>query len=427
MNVLILGGGAREHAMAWKLAQSPSLDQLFVVPGNGARINSTQTLNIDIGDFEQIAATILDKDIGLLLVGPELPLVQGLRDYLHGQEAYKGLLIVGPGRDGAQLEGSKAYAKAFMLENNIPTAAYHEVSREEFEKGVRILESMRPPYVLKADGLAAGKGVIITKHLEEAKDALHDMLQGKFGQASRRVVIESFLEGVEFSVFILLDGSSYVLLPEAKDYKRIGEGDKGLNTGGMGAVSPVPFVDAKLMQKVKEKVIEPTLVGLKKRKIDYRGFLFFGLICCDGDPYVIEYNCRMGDPETQAVLPRINNDFLDLLVACAKGELEGCNVEHRPEYLCNFVLASKGYPQAYAKNKKIELPRIDDDRLLLFHAGTRSAESGELLTNGGRVLSCCAFGNTLEQARRRGLELAEAVQFEGKYFRKDIGLDLITQ
>ena len=424
MNVLILGSGGREHAFAWKISQSPKLNKLYVAPGNAGTAHLATNLDIDLKTFADITAGIIDHNIDLLIIGPEQPLVDGLRNYLAADPLLKHLMIIGPDQEGAKLEGSKAYAKAFMLENKIPTAAYYEVVAEEKNLGMQVLDRMEPPYVIKADGLAAGKGVVITEDLNEAKATLEIMLDGQFGDASHRVILESFLDGIEFSVFALTDGDHYVLLPIAKDYKRIGIGDTGPNTGGMGAVSPVSFVDDTLLTKVKTRIVEPTIQGLQQRGIRYQGFIFFGLIKCHDEPYVIEYNCRMGDPETQVVLPRIKDDLLTLLISSANGELTQAGLELDSRTLTNVVLASGGYPARYEKNKLITIPAHLDDDMILLHAGTHR-QGQSLYTNGGRVMSCCAFGPDLKSSRTRSLKLATSISFQNKYFRSDIGRDLL--
>jgi phosphoribosylamine--glycine ligase len=422
MNVLVLGSGGREHSFAWKINQSPLCDHLYVAPGNAGTADIAVNLELDISDFDAVHAAVIKHEIHLLVVGPEVPLVNGITDYFHRH--MPGLMVIGPKKEGAMLEGSKAFAKHFMMENEIPTASYLEVTRETLKQGISHLEKNSGPYVLKADGLAAGKGVIITESKEEAITLLEEMLDGKFGQASERVVIEQFLSGIEFSVFILTDGRYYSLLPIAKDYKRIGEGDTGLNTGGMGAVSPVPFVDRSMMEKVKKRIILPTLEGLQKRNIDYRGFIFFGLINVDGDPYVIEYNCRMGDPETQVVIPRLQNDLMELFIALFEDDLYEIRIQSADQFASTVVLVSGGYPGNYEKGKSIH--GMDEVlHSLIFQAGTRK-EEGTTLTNGGRVLAITSFGDTIEDARDVSLKNAESIQFENKYFRKDIGFDLVS-
>lgn len=422
MNVLILGSGGREHALGWKIRQSPLLNNLYIAPGNAGTGMVGKNLDISVGDFEGIRQAIIHHAITLLIVGPEDPLVNGIRAYLGSDPELRSLLIVGPSAEGAMLEGSKDYAKRFMLKHGIPTAAYRTFGKDEFESGKAFLKTLRPPYVLKADGLAAGKGVVILDSLKEAGRELKSMLEGKFGKAGNRVVIEEFLAGIELSVFVLTDGRDYVLLPEAKDYKRIGEGDTGLNTGGMGAVSPVPFAKAAFMKKVEEKIIRPTIAGIAAEEMDYRGFLFFGLMAVDGEPYVIEYNARMGDPETEVVMPRIKSDILPLLIACAKAELKGREIAVDRRAACTVMLVSGGYPGSYEKDKIIRgLGHAGDS--VIFHAGTRKSEE-DVLTSGGRVLSITSYGKDMKSALKKSYEVADKVDFEKKYFRRDIGFDL---
>lgn len=424
MNILILGSGGREHAFAWKLAQSPLCDTLYVAPGNAGTALTATNLPIGYSDFPAIADAIRDKKINLLIVGPEEPLVKGVVDFLRKQPDLSALKIVGPDAKGAQLEGSKDFSKQFMVRYGIPTAASKTFTVETLEEGLAYLESHSLPVVLKADGLAAGKGVIITETLNDAQNALRDILDGhKFGDAGSKVVIEQFLRGIELSVFVLTDGVNYKILPEAKDYKRIGEADTGPNTGGMGAVSPVVFANKAFLQKVEDKVVKPTLAGLQKEDISYQGFIFIGLMKVNGEPYVIEYNARMGDPETEVVLPRIQNDFAELMIATADKELDKIVVQVSPQTAVTTVLVSGGYPGEYVTGKIIsELERLED--VTAFHAGTLE-KNGHVLTNGGRVLAITAQANSLENAVRRSQEAARAVQFDGKQYRKDIGVDLI--
>lgn len=423
MNILILGSGGREHALAWKVTQSPSCQKVFIAPGNAGTASVGENINIDPCDFEGVAKVLIDRDIALLLVGPEAPLVEGIRDYFEAKPEFAHLRIIGPGRLGAQMEGSKDFAKAFMSRHGIPTARYGTFTKDRLEEAKEFLETFTPPYVLKADGLAAGKGVVIPHTIEEARKELDEMLgEAKFGEASAKVVIEEFLSGIELSVFALSDGKNYVLLPEAKDYKRIGEGDTGLNTGGMGAVSPVPFADKAFMQKVKDRVVEPTIKGLAKDGIPYVGFVFFGLIEVNGEPYVIEYNARMGDPETEVVMPRIASDFLELLIAAADGKLDKASVEFDSRVAATVMLVSGGYPGAYAKGKAISgLENVKG--ALCFHAGT-SSDGSEVRTAGGRVIALSAYGSDMKGALETAYEQAGNVQFEDMYFRKDIGYDL---
>ncbi|WP_266369145.1 phosphoribosylamine--glycine ligase [Tellurirhabdus rosea] len=425
MNILILGSGGREHAFAWKLAQSPLCDNLFVAPGNaGTALNATN-LNIAATDFEAIAEAVRTNAIDLLLVGPEEPLVKGVVDYFRNKPEFSSLRIIGPDSVGAQLEGSKDFSKQFMVRHGIPAAASRTFTPETLDEGLEYLSGHSLPIVLKADGLAAGKGVIITENVTEAQDVLRTMLSGeKFGEAGSKVVVEQFLRGIELSVFVLSDGVNYKILPEAKDYKRIGEGDTGPNTGGMGAVSPVKFATAKFLQKVEEKVVKPTLAGLQKEGIRYVGFIFIGLMNVKEEPYVIEYNARMGDPETEVVLPRIQSDLAELLTAAADGELDKVQLQVSPQTAVTTVVVSGGYPDAYEKGKEItELTGLED--VTAFHAGTSPGHNGHVLTNGGRVLALTALANSLENAVQKSQKAARTVQFDGKYYRKDIGLDLI--
>lgn len=424
MNILILGSGGREHAFAWKLAQSPLCDVLFVAPGNAGTAQIATNLPLGFNDFDGIATAIRQHHIDLVIVGPEEPLVKGIVDFLRQQPDFESLRIVGPDAQGAQLEGSKDFSKQFMARHSIPTAASQTFTVQTFNEGISYLENHLLPVVLKADGLAAGKGVIIAETKYEATAALTAMLDGqKFGSAGDKVVVEQFLRGIELSVFVLTDGVNYKMLPEAKDYKRIGEADTGLNTGGMGAVSPVVFANETFLRKVEEKVVRPTLAGLQQEGIRYVGFIFIGLMNVKGEPYVIEYNARMGDPETEAVLPRIQNDLVELMVAAADGELDKISLQVSPQTAVTTVIVAGGYPEAYEKGKLItELEKVDD--VAVFHAGT-TAKNGQVVTNGGRVLALTALSNSLENAVRKSQEAARTVQFDGKYYRKDIGLDLI--
>ena len=394
MNILLLGSGGREHALAWRIARSPRLSQLFIAPGNpGMSLYGTCMPRIGVTDFAAIAALIRREHIELLVVGPEVPLVEGIVDYLHGEAGLTDLLIVGPDAKGAQLEGSKDFSKAFMQRYGIPTAAYRTFDKSTLSEAIDYLKALQPPYVLKADGLAAGKGVIISESLEEAERELRGLLSGRFGSASTRVVIEEYLHGIECSVFIATDGSDWRVLPVAKDYKRIGEGDTGLNTGGMGSVSPVVFADEAFMQRVEERVIRPTIEGLRAEGIDYRGFIFAGLMNVGGEPYVIEYNCRMGDPETESVMLRIDSDFVELLERMARGHLGDYHLEESSQYAATVVLVSEGYPESYAKGIPISYPHAPTFDSLLFHAGTSCDESGHLVTSGGRVLTASCLGS----------------------------------
>ena len=426
MNILLLGSGGREHALAWRIARSPRLSQLFIAPGNpGISLYGTCMPRIGVTDFAAIAALIRREHIELLVVGPEVPLVEGIVDYLHGEAGLTDLLIVGPDAKGAQLEGSKDFSKAFMQRYGIPTAAYRTFDKSTLSEAIDYLKTLQPPYVLKADGLAAGKGVIISESLEEAERELRGLLSGRFGSASTRVVIEEYLHGIECSVFIATDGSDWRVLPVAKDYKRIGEGDTGLNTGGMGSVSPVVFADEAFMQRVEERVIRPTIEGLRAEGIDYRGFIFAGLMNVGGDPYVIEYNCRMGDPETESVMLRIDSDFVDLLERMARGHLGDYHLEESSQYAATVVLVSEGYPESYAKGIPISYPHAPTFDSRLFHAGTSRDDSGHLVTSGGRVLTASCLGSTLAEALERCYKLADRVQYTGKTLRRDIGQDLL--
>jgi len=421
MNILILGSGGREHTFAWKIKQSPLCDELFVAPGNGGTAQIAQNVDIGVTDFDAMKAFVIEKNIEILVVGPEVPLVEGVYDYFKNDEALKNVQVIGPSKAGAQLEGSKSFSKYFMQRHNIPTAAFNEFTIDNLEEGKEFIDNNKAPFVLKADGLAAGKGVVITESKEEAKQTLQEMIaEAKFGDASSKVIIEEFLSGIEFSVFVLSDGENYVILPNAKDYKRIGEGDKGLNTGGMGAVSPVPFVDAALMKKVIDRVVQPTVDGLQKENIVYKGFIYVGLILVDNEPFVIEYNCRMGDPETEIVLPRLENDLVELLQACSQGTLNEQTVKHSAQHGATVVLVSGGYPEAYEKGKEITIPA--DENTIVFHAGTK-AENDKVLSNGGRVIAVSALGNNLQDALQKAKAQAAKIEFEGKYFRSDIGYE----
>ncbi|MEQ8521708.1 MAG: phosphoribosylamine--glycine ligase [Vicingaceae bacterium] len=422
MNALVIGSGGREHALTWKIVQSPLVDNVFVALGNAGTGQLGVNLNVNVDDFPGIESAILDNDVGLVIIGPEDPLVNGLTDRLRSDHRFKDLLIVGPSSKAAMLEGSKEFAKAFMARHGIPTAAYKSFGVNDLESGFEFLETLSPPYVLKADGLAAGKGVLILNELAEAKQELKAMLGGKFGQASSKVVIEEFLDGIEMSVFVLTDGKDYVMLPEAKDYKRIGEGDKGLNTGGMGAVSPVPFAQGAFMKKVEERIVKTTIKGLAAEGFDYRGFVFFGLIKVGDDPFVIEYNVRMGDPETEVVIPRIKSDLVPMLEACARGKLLGMKCDFDPRVAVTIMLVSGGYPESYEKGKEITGLEVQTDSIL-FHAGTKN-ENGRILTSGGRVLSITSLADTMDQALAQSYEQSEKVNYDQKYYRKDIGFDL---
>lgn len=423
MNILLLGGGGREHTLAWKLAQSPLCIQLYTAPGNPGTAQCGENVPLSPNDFDAVANFVRTHQIDMLVVGPEDPLVLGLTDFLLSQEDLADLMIIGPSKAGAMLEGSKAFAKLFMQEFDIPTAAYREFNQQQLGEGLTYLRSQSCPIVLKADGLAAGKGVIICQTHQEAEEELTAMLNGKFGTAGNTVVAEQFLDGIEFSVFVLTDGKNYRVLPVAKDYKRIGEGDTGLNTGGMGAVSPVNFVDSNLMHKVETRIIQPTLYGLQQRGIAYQGILFLGLIRVGQDPFVIEYNCRLGDPETEVVLPRLQNDLAALFRDLAQGRLNKTVLKEDPRIATTIVLVSGGYPESYEKGKTVTLPQHVPDNRIIFHAGTRM-EKGQLHSSGGRVLAITSLADTLEEALQGSRHLAETIDFEGKYFRRDIGRDL---
>lgn len=422
MNVLILGSGGREHAMAWKIAQSPVLSKLYVAPGNPGTATIATNVACSLSDFQAIAEMVVSHAIDLVVVGPEVPLVEGLADFFYESASLKHVKFVGPDKHAAQMEGSKDFAKQFMQRHGIPTARYATFTSDTIAEGLTYLESLEAPYVLKADGLAAGKGVLIIEQLEEAKEALETLLGGQFGASSARVVIEEFLSGIELSVFALTDGKEYVLLPEAKDYKRIGEGDTGLNTGGMGAVSPVPFADNDFMQKIEQRIVQPTIRGIAEEGMRYTGFVFFGLINVKGDPYVIEYNCRMGDPETEVVMPRISSDLLPLLEAAATGNLKGMTVTTDARAASTVMLVAGGYPEEYAKGDAITgLDAVVNS--LVFHAGTKTT-NGVLETNGGRVIAVTSYGSDIHDALRTSYENAAKINWEGKYYRTDLGRDL---
>lgn len=422
MKVLLLGNGGREHALAWKMAQSPELEKLYVAPGNAGTAGIAENVSIGVTDFPAIADFVAAHGIEMVVVGPEDPLVEGVRDFLEADSRLKGLMIIGPGKAGAILEGSKDFAKEFMFRHGIPTAAYRTVTADAVEEGIAFLHTLKAPYVLKADGLAAGKGVLILNDLTEAERELKDMLGGKFGKAGKQVVIEEFLSGIEISVFAITDGKDYKILGSAKDYKRIGEGDTGLNTGGMGAVSPVPFADAAFNRKVEEQIVKPTIEGLKKDGVDYRGFVFFGLMNAGGDPMVIEYNVRLGDPETEVILPRLKTDLIRLFKATARGELSEVEFEMDNRFCTTVMLVSGGYPEAYEKGKEIHIGETGNS--LIFHAGTCQAE-GKVLTNGGRVIAVSSFGDSIKEALQHSYANISRIGFEGMYFRRDIGKDLM--
>ncbi|MCT4644740.1 MAG: phosphoribosylamine--glycine ligase [Carboxylicivirga sp.] len=422
MNILLLGSGGREHALAWKMTQSDKLSKLFIAPGNAGTAQVGTNVNINPNDFEAVKAFVLDNDINMIVVGPEEPLVRGVKDFVLNDPQIAHVSVIGPGKEGAKLEGSKEFAKDFMMRHKIPTAGYLSVTQSNLDEGLAFLKTLKAPYVLKADGLAAGKGVLILDDLAEAETELKEMLSGKFGDASSKVVIEEFLSGIELSVFVLTDGHGYVVLPEAKDYKRIGEGDTGLNTGGMGAVSPVPFADDIFMKKVHDRIVKPTVEGLATDNIPYKGFVFIGLMSVEGEPFVIEYNVRMGDPETEVVIPRLKSDLVDLFEAVAAGELRKKVIEVDERSATTVMCVSGGYPGSYEKGKAISgLENIKDG--LVFHAGTTDKD-GEVVTAGGRVIALTAYGSNKDEALKKSFENAQLINFEGKYFRSDIGFDL---
>lgn len=422
MNILLLGNGGRENALGWKIAQSKSVKKLYIAPGNAGTDLIGENVNISAVDFIAIKEFVLKNDVDMVVVGPEEPLVRGIYDFFRDDEKLKSIPVIGPSKEGARLEGSKDFAKRFMQRHNIPTARYQSFTLDELNDAYKFLEQLNAPYVLKADGLAAGKGVLIIHDLEEAKKELKGMLDGMFGEASRTVVIEEFLSGIECSVFVLTDGNSYKILPVAKDYKRIGEGDTGLNTGGMGAVSPVSFADGVFMDKVEKRIVIPTVEGLKKDNIDYKGFIFLGLINVGGEPMVIEYNVRMGDPETEVVIPRIKSDLVDLLNGVAKGTLATINLEIDSRYCTTVMLVSGGYPGNYQKGKTITgLDNVNGS--LLFHAGTKT-DGNSVTTDGGRVIAVSSYGETKNEALHLSYKNASVIEFDGKYYRKDIGFDL---
>lgn len=424
MNILLLGSGGREHAIAAKLAQSRRCGRLFIAPGNAGTADVGQNVSLNPEDFEAVGRFVLDHDVEMLVVGPEAPLVAGITNHFANTPVLANVMVIGPSRQGAMLEGSKDYAKAFMQRHNIPTARYRTFTADTLAEGQAFLATLQAPYVLKADGLAAGKGVLIEPDLATAQAHLAEMLHGQFGTASASVVIEEYLSGIELSVFVLTDGNHYLLLPSAKDYKRIGEGDTGLNTGGMGSISPVPFADKEFMKKVEDRIVKPTVRGLRDEKIDYRGFIFIGLMNCGGDPYVIEYNVRMGDPETESVFPRLKSDVVELFEHTAHGTLDECTLSVDPRTAACVMMVAGGYPEKYEKGKVITLGEDLDD-VQLFHCGTRRADDGSLLTNGGRVICATAMAPSLPEALNKSYNRVTTVEWEGQYHRRDIGQDLL--
>jgi len=425
MKTLVLGSGGREHALAWKISESPLNDKIYIAPGNAGTKNVGMNIPIDLDDFESIGKLVIEYDIDIVIVGPEAPLVEGIHDYFLDHEVLKSIPVIGPVKLAAMLEGSKDFAKSFMKRNNIPAAASATFNKNNFEEGLSYLESLNAPYVLKADGLAAGKGVLIIDSLEKAKTELSKMINdSKFGEASSKVVIEEFLDGIELSVFVLTDGINYKILPEAKDYKRIGEGNTGLNTGGMGSISPVPFANREFLDKIEERIIKPTIEGLHNEGIDYKGFIFFGLIKVADDPYLIEYNCRMGDPEAESVIPRVKSDLLELLIAAGNQSLDKVEIEFDERTAATVMIVSEGYPEKYKKGKLITIPDNLSD-CLIFHSGTTTdIETGLIKTSGGRVIAVTSYGRNMQEALDNAYKNANLIDFIGKNFRKDIGFDL---
>ena len=424
MNVLILGSGAREHAFCWKLKKSNNIGKIYVAPGNAGTLKTAENIDLDILNFNDLKNTIIDRSVELVIVGPEIPLIEGVVDFINNDSDLNSVLVVGPSKAGAMLEGSKDFSKEFMFKHNIPTARYKSFNQENLDKGLAYLDSASPPYVLKADGPAAGKGVLIIDTVQEAKKELVNMLQKeKFGTSGHNVVIEEFLDGIELSCFVLTDGKSYKTLPYAKDYKRIGEGNKGLNTGGMGAVSPVPFADKNFLEKIEDRIIIPTIKGLKSDNLPYKGFVFIGLIMVKNEPYVIEYNVRMGDPETQVVLPRIKSDFLDLMICTAKESLNSCEIEISDDTYTNVVMVAGGYPEGYEKGNVITGVPENTEETIIFHAGTKEMKN-DITTNGGRVLSVVSKGLDHKQALSKSYKTVSKINFKDKNYRKDIGFDL---
>jgi phosphoribosylamine--glycine ligase len=422
MNILILGSGGREHALTWKLAQSKKVNKIFIGPGNAGTCNSGINLNLDPGDFQAVKRAVLENRIDILIVGPEAPLVDGIHDFFLSDDSLKNIPVIGPDKSAARLEGSKDFAKSFLTRHNIPTAVYKSFDLSSLTDAPGFLRTLNPPYVIKADGLAAGKGVLIIDDIYEAEREVESILNGKFGAAGQKVVIEQFLRGIELSVFVITDGTSYILLPEAKDYKRIGEGDTGLNTGGMGAVSPVPFAGPIFMEKVKRRIIEPTLKGLSDDGIVYKGFIFFGLINVEGDPFVIEYNARLGDPESEVIIPRIKSDFFDLIEGVAKGNLAEKKIEIDERFFTTVMLVSKGYPGNYDKEKPIDDFELTGESVV-FHAGTKKSD-GKVVTSGGRVMAVTSWGTSMREALEVSYRNARLIHFEGICYRTDIGFDL---